>query len=93
MSNKNTKIITITEFECDEGLKKLKVPFEIKVRHSSSGYIAESEVFDFHIKKDTIKEVIAEIQFEFAFINDFYLGCASLSYEGMRIRREFEKLI
>ena len=29
MSNKNTKIITITEFECDEGLKKLKVPFEM----------------------------------------------------------------
>lgn len=24
MSNKNTKIITITEFECDEGIKKLK---------------------------------------------------------------------
>lgn len=51
MSNKNTKTIIITEFECDEGLKKLKIPFEIKVRHCSSGYIAESEVFDFYIKK------------------------------------------
>ena len=93
MSNKNTKIITITEFECDEGLKKLKVPFEIKVRHCSSGYIAESEVFDFYIKKETIEEVATEIQFEFVFINDFCLDCTSLSYEGKKVVKEFEKLI
>ena len=93
MSNKNTKIITITEFECDEGIIKLKIPFEIKVRHSSSGYIAESEVFDFYIKKETIEEIVKEIQFEFAYVYDFLLDCTSLSCEGKKIVNEFQKLL
>lgn len=87
------KTMKISEFTCDEGLKKLKVPFLIDVYRDDNEYFAKSDVFDFYVKERTLKKLKESIQFEFAFINDFYLHCTQTTPEMERTVGEFKKLL
>lgn len=87
------KTMKISEFTCDEGLKKFKVPFLIDVYRDNDGYYAKSDVFSFYVKEQTLKKLKGSIQFEFAFINDFYLHCTQTTAEMKRIVGEYKKLL
>ena len=87
------KTMKISEFACDEGLKKLKVPFLIDVYRDDGGHYAKSDAFDFFAREKTLKKLKESIQFEFAFINDFYLHCTQTTPEMKRIVGEFKKLL